>query len=233
MRQHISFLLIAAAFVLLFACKKETEIVKPDYTSRYAPNQAGRYIIYQVDSLYYNQFASTIDTFSYQLKEEITELYTDNEGRNMQRLQRYKKVNDEWVLTRVWSAFAGNRKYQKSEENISFVKMVFPLMKDSSWNGNAYNSLGAQSYTCTALHTSLKFLKLSFDSCAVVSQKLDSTLISKEEEKEVFAIGIGLVHKRSTYLEDRTSSFDPSVAISKRANYGTDVRMYAIDYGVK
>jgi hypothetical protein len=222
-----------STMMLLFSCKKENEIVKPDVTVRYLPNKAGTYIDYQVDSLYYNLFSSTVDTFTYQIREEIAELYTDAEGRKVQRLQRYKKVNGQWLLTRVYTAFAGRRRVERTEENITYIKLIFPLMKDSSWNANAMNTLGTQYYTCVGINQALKFHQLSFDSCASISQKLDSTLITKHEEKEVYAAGVGLVYKRSINLEDRASVIDPTIPISKRANNGTDVRMYAIDFGVK
>jgi len=47
----------------------------------------------------------------------------------------------------------------------------------------------------------------------------------------VYAINVGMIYKRITNLRDNTSQVDPTRPISKRANSGTDVFIYAIDFG--
>ena len=233
MCKAISLLGICVFLSMLFACKKEVEIMPVDVTVQYYPNTVGRYVDYQVDSLYYNLFSGTVDTFNYQVREEIVELSKDAEGRIVQRIQRYKRVGADWQATRFYSAYVGNKRVERTEENTSYIKMVFPLRKDSTWNGNAMNSLGTQNYACVGIHHPALFSSLTFDSCASISHQVDSTLISKNEEKEMYALHVGLIYKRSTHLEDRSSVIDPSISISKRANTGTDVRMYVIGFGIK
>ena len=233
MNKAFSFTVVCLLLGLLAACKKEVEVLPVDHTSRYYPNLVGRYLDYQIDSLYFNLFSGTVDTFSYQIREEVTEFVKDAEGRNTQRILRYKKVNSVWEPMRVYTAFVGSKRVERSEENTTFIKMVFPLRQDSSWNGNAMNALGAQNYFCKSVHKPFSIFTHTYDSCATIMQQLDSTLITKNEEKEIYAVNIGLIYKRSTHVEDRSSVIDPSLPISARANTGTDVRMYLIGYGVK
>lgn len=227
---------ISAAILFVFACKKEVEILPKDATTtRYYPNIKGNFIIYRVDSLFYNQFTSSIDTFTYELKEKVTELFTDAGGRQAQRIERYKKQNQIWVLVKVWKAYVSEKYVEKSEENITYLKLLFPLFKDKTWNGNAMNALDTTSaklqYKCLIIHSAFNNNKLNFDSCATILHESDSTLISINQTKEVYAINVGMIYKRITNLRDNTSQVDPTRPISKRANSGTDVFIYAIDFG--
>ena len=44
---------------------------------------------------------------------------------------------------------------EQVEENIRFVKMIFPLDELSYWDGNLFNHLGEQEYTVSQIHSSL------------------------------------------------------------------------------
>ena len=64
--------IIGFAFISLivisgsFSCKKKDEL-PPDLGYNYFPNKVGKYVIYDVDSFYYNDFnvPLTIDTFKF------------------------------------------------------------------------------------------------------------------------------------------------------------------------
>ena len=62
MKNTENIILILIGFLLFFSCKKETEILPVDITTKYYPNTEGRFVVYHVDSLYYNEFTSKIDT---------------------------------------------------------------------------------------------------------------------------------------------------------------------------
>src|SRR3990167_8625748 len=97
MKKHIllffAFLLIAG----IYSCKKDPSPAL-DLGYNYFPDAVGTYVVYNVDSIFYDDFnvnpsnhISPADTFKFQLKEKIQSVYTDNEGRPALRLERYVK----------------------------------------------------------------------------------------------------------------------------------------------
>ena len=228
--------LFSIIILVTLSCKKEVEIIAKDSTTKYFPNKEGTFITYHIDSLYYNQFTSSIDTFSYDLKEKIIELYVDAGGRKCQRIQRYIKLNNNWQIIRVWKAYLNTKQAEKTEEDITYIKLVFPLSKNLKWKGNAMNTLDTLTptyYTCTDINKSFSTKSLNFDSCATILQYSDSSLISKKEATEIYALNVGLVYKRIINLKDNTSQIDITKPITKRANSGTDVIIYATSFGIE
>lgn len=60
------------------------------------PTEVGRYVVHQVDSISYNDFFTPvkIDTAHFQLKEVIESVFTDNEGHESERIERYVRYAD-------------------------------------------------------------------------------------------------------------------------------------------
>lgn len=221
--------------VLGISCKKTTTSGSIDLGYDYFPNRAGNYVIYEVDSLYYNDFTSKIDTFKFQIKEKIASSYIDLSGRPTQRIERFyrKSENDTWLLKDVWFANRTSNTAEKVEENIRFVKLVFPLKKGNSWNGNRFNNLGEQNYTLAQLHESMKLGNLNLDSTLYISQRLDSNLIEKKIAYEIYAKHVGLVYKKDLSIADKDSVVNLNLPLELRANSGFDVKYMAIEYGVE
>src|SRR4030067_3558016 len=76
--------------VLIISCKKDVS-VNPDLGYEYFPATVGKYVVYDVDSIVYNDFTGTTDTFKYQIKETIESIFLDNSNRQTLRIERYKK----------------------------------------------------------------------------------------------------------------------------------------------
>jgi len=128
--------------VLLFAaCKKDKAVETVDIGYNYFPTEVGRYVVYQVDSISYDDFFTPvkIDTAHFQLKEVIESVFTDNEGRASERIERYVRYADTlpWSLRDVWYQTRSTTKAEKVEENVRFIKLTFPTQNNQKWNGNA------------------------------------------------------------------------------------------------
>lgn len=218
---------------MLHACKKDKEVVKVDIGYEYFPNQVGNYVIYRVDSLYYNDFTLSIDTFQFQIKEKLSENFTDLSNRVAQRVERYYRKNESenWVLKDVWFANRTENSAEKVEENIRFVKLVFPLKKDNDWNGNRFNQLGEKTYTLSRLHEPMTLGNLSFDSTLYVLQQADSNLIEKNFACEIYAKHAGLIYKKQLFLTDKDSVINFTIPLELRAKAGFDVVYRAIAFG--
>ena len=66
--------------LVAFSCSKENEVTVTDLGMAYAGLELGNYVVYDVDSIFYDDFNDTVITTIFQLKELVAEAYTDLEG---------------------------------------------------------------------------------------------------------------------------------------------------------
>jgi hypothetical protein len=195
----ISILVIS---LVSFSCEKK--VADPVFTGEsYFPVHSGAWIIYDVDSTVYDDFLGEVFHFQYQVMEIQKEFFTGESGDENMRLERFWRNNDQenWKIKNVWISGRNNNRALKTEENITFVKLAFPLTLDKTWNGNAFNHRAAQSYRVSDIHESRNYGNHTFDSTSRILQKEFITLIGEEFQYEVYAIGVGLVEKQYTDLQ--------------------------------
>ena len=101
MRFH-SFIILGLLLVFL-SCHKSKQEEAVDYGYDYFPKTVGHFIIYNVDSISYNNFSQSTDTFHYQAKEILTENFDDISGRPSQRFEKYVRATDTstWIISNV------------------------------------------------------------------------------------------------------------------------------------
>lgn len=198
-------LLIAFSAVLLIlsGCKKDSVIPPDPFYRDYFPTKVGSYITYDCDSVVYDDFNGTVDTFRFQIKEYYQSEFTDNAGRRAIRLERFKKVSDttSWFLKDVWFVTADNNQVEKIEEDVRYIKMVFPVKEGKEWNGNSLNSVGERTYIYENAHTPYNTGILDFDSTVTTINTDPENLVSEFRNTEVFASRVGMIYKRYVNIE--------------------------------
>lgn len=199
------------------SCKKDIDTVEPvDFGYTYFPGQIGRYVIYEVDSIAYDDAAHPPDTTRYLLKELNASLFLDNSGRQTVRIERYYKMYNPsipydsipWMGPRVWSANLTTTTIEKVEENVRYIKLVFPSSKGKKWNGNAYNTFGQKEYEILSSDQAELVNNHSFDSVVTILQTEQKDFIRYIYEVEKYARGVGLVYKeRDSIYHGGTADF--------------------------
>lgn len=139
MKKYILFLFSAALFFT--ACKKE--IIPADEVELgkdYYPLAIGHYVEYDVDSIIYNDFTKTTDTFKLQFRDEIESEFLDNEGRTSYVIQRYYRQDSTytWTENKAYYATTTSFKLEIVENNLRFIKLVYPVKLNTRWYGNTY-----------------------------------------------------------------------------------------------
>jgi hypothetical protein len=242
------------------SCSKDPGSV-PDMGFNYFPDKVGTYVVYNVDSIVYNRnnmnYPAVIDTFKFQIKEKIESIYTDNEGRPTMRLERYVKYfndtipysNMNWILRDIWAQNKNLRTAEKVEENIRFIKLLFPVKEGQEWNGNSQNTNGEENYKYAFFDQRRTIGNILFDSVLQVTQQDESSLVRKIYYEEKYARNVGLIYKRVIdvdsqynplwnqppilpYLSDSLSIFYPK-DILIRASSGFHYTMTVISYGTE
>jgi uncharacterized lipoprotein NlpE involved in copper resistance len=200
------------AVVLFMSCDKEQDLSDIDIGYKYFPTTTGSFVIYRVDSVWYGL---TEETYQYQIKEEIADQFVDAVGQPAMVLNRYYRLNNgqPWTLADVWTSKRTGTTAEKVEENVRYVKLEFPVKENETWNGNAFNSLGAQEYSYTNVAKFADVGILQFDNTITVQQKNNVNLVDEEVFYEIYADGIGMVYKQATDLNkqgNQTSGYSVS-----------------------
>jgi len=222
MNAFLRFILITTAFYLA-SCHKKKDLAEPSVsTVDYFPLQLGAYFIYDVSKTDYN-LAGKKDT-SYQLKVVFQETWVDLESRTSYKVFRYKKPNggSEFAFDSIWQAVKDeHQRVVVTENNIPFIKLSLPLLKDKTWNGNLYNTYPEQMYKVSSIGNSFGI----YSNTATILQKNVSNLLQRNYSSEIYAENIGLVYKelQDIKLEFGTGRITEGVVYKQRlSNYGME-----------
>ncbi|MBA3705358.1 MAG: hypothetical protein H0W84_05515 [Bacteroidetes bacterium] len=213
----------------------------------YFPTDVGYYVVYDVDSFFYDDFNNRIDTFKFQLKEKIQSVYTDNENRPTVRLERYKKNYSPtlpynakiWSLKNVWAENLTTSTAEKVEENIRYAKLKFPVKKNQKWNGKVQNTLTQWNYEYAFFDLPRTIGGIHFDSVLQVTQFDDkfSNLVAHKYYIEKYARNYGLIYKQVIDVESQPPNPTPSgffdIPIMQRVTSGFQYTMTVNYYGME
>jgi len=202
-------LLSGVVFFLINSCSDDT--VLPSKAALYAgfyPLQQGSWIAYDVDSIVhldnddYYDLDTSIESYHFQVKEQIDSSFIDGVGELTYRISRYRRLNDTlpWSFMNLWTAKRTLSSVQRVEDNIRYVKMAFPIDKRKTWNGNAYNMFEEEDYSYADIYSSLSMGGFTFDSTVTVVQNDFVSNINRILKKEIYANHIGMIYKQRDSL---------------------------------
>ncbi len=219
---------LLAALLALAGCKQDMDnTILSDYLYDYAPVNKGHYVIYDVDSIVYNFVQPSIqnvDTIRYQVKELIADTFYDNLSRVSYRLELYRRPNSSVAFSdidRVWYSYISKNTYERVEDDLRFIKLVFPPITGQTWSGNqylpatdttkdVYQAYAGWTYTYTSVNVPTTVNGQSFDSTLVVTGVNNENLVDKKLSRETYARHVGLIYKEWEKInkQDVTSSWD-------------------------
>ena len=227
-KQNIFLLLLSLTAFTWYSCKKES-VEAPALSYNYFPTESGKYIIYDVDSIYHSETDNNNDdsVFSYhfQIKDKIDSSFVDLEGRVNQVRLRYHRNSDTlpWQLTEVWTQYLSSTSAYLTEENIKYHKLSFPINATITWNGNDSNTEEEELYYYDYFHESDVLNGLSFDSTLSVIQIDENNFVETIYGNEKYAAGVGMIYKERNDL-GKTNG---------QVVKGLEYRMVVVEYGVE
>lgn len=192
-RKHLTFF-ISVSMLLFTACKKETE-APVQYHYEYFPVNLHTVYIYDVDSTVYDDFSGTVSTVEYQVKDSVEEAFPDNAGNLSYKITQYRKDSSGWIYHQQKVINRDDSRAELTEDNIRYIRLVFPVVKSKTWNSNLFNSLPAQINEYTNVHEPAMINGIAYDSTIRVLQANETNLIREIYAEEFYAAGTGLVRK--------------------------------------
>ena len=198
---RVKAIIVFAPFVLglLTSCKTDQLcgcVAPPQTGKEFFYPLMGQAVIYDVQETRYALTSIPIIK-NYQLKEVFASILVDADGKESLRIERYRRENDthQWAVDSIFLAKKEKDKALKSENNVTFLKLIFPVSEGLKWNGNAYNSLGNDPYQLKKLNQPFQTNGQNFSKTLTVVQQNDSTLVDLKRRTEVYAEGIGVIYQ--------------------------------------
>jgi len=237
-------LLVLFTVISFSSCYKEDTVI-PYLGYDYFPNEIGRYVVYQVDSTWQDDAvgAAAFAEAHYQLRDVNESYFTDEEGRQAIRVERYwlKQNQTEWLIKDVWHRVRTSEIAEQNEENVVFVKHNFPIEDGKVWDGNSKTTLQSiqefyhqttvpevWQYEYTNVNEPYTVNGLTFDSTVTVIQMDRPALFGLNIiAKEVYAKNVGLIHKQMDVFDVQQSSSNPN----GRDTLGFHFEMRVIEFG--
>lgn len=214
----ISYFILA---LFLYSCKKENyKSFEIDYS--FINLNCGHEIIYEVDSIHIDAEINVYDTIKYFIKERIDTFFYNYSKTKIYRIERYVLNNNIWNLIDVCSCYLQNNRYVKIEENVPYIKLIFPVKEGVEWNGNALNNFEKQNYKIDSV-TIVNNIKI----CKVI-HKYYETLIDKYYVYEKYTQNIGMTERTEVLIY--SSYYIPGLPIEKRIKRGDIKILKRINY---
>ncbi len=125
----------------LVGCKR-TAVPAEDMGSGrdYFPSYTGHWIEYAVDSIIYNDFNETTDTFRMEFQDRWVDSFQDAENRPNWTVERYVRQDSTypWTELMTYAIVQTDFRTELVEQNLRYIKMVYPVKYNTRWYGNLY-----------------------------------------------------------------------------------------------
>ncbi|WMJ74322.1 hypothetical protein RCC89_14270 [Cytophagaceae bacterium ABcell3] len=197
------------AFVILLFCFQSCKTGKldadlSDLGTDFYPVEKGIFSVYDVNV---TEFLSSGPQHRfYQVKELIKDTLHLS-GEVIYRLERFYRNDSlrEWKLQpdSVWTLRKNAYNVLRTENNIRFLRLAFPVREGKTWDGNAHNIFSKEEYRIRKLGRSFSTGAKHYPQTLHVLHSGDSSLLGKDYREEVFAKDVGLVYKVTEKIEYR------------------------------
>ncbi len=230
--KHLTKYIIIILIISVSSCDSSSIETTPDIGKDYFPMKTGAYQIYDINEIIYT--LGDPDTFIYQLKTVVIDSFMNTESTYTYVIHRSVR-NDEsepWTYKDTWSSRLVNGLGIESEENIDFVKLVFPFQVGMKWNGNTFNTLGEELYELQSSE-SKTVNNITFTDCLNIKQiDNEDFIVDLDQRYESYAKNVGLISSEKTHLFYCTDT-DQGCIGKQIVNKGVIYKQTITEYGVE
>lgn len=220
--------LILILILFLGACESILEEDISRLGLDYYPARVNTYRIYQVNEV--NHFLIGPNEESYQLKEVFVDSTLLSTTEVSYTINRYRRASEDnqWQLDSIWTSNVNTQRITVTENNVTFVKLIFPIMTNTSWEANLYNSRQSNFYRYDEQFMDTTIFEVDYtETIKVIQSDLGDDGLGRDDRIEVYAPEIGLIYKNSLVLEycqtDCTSE--------QQVVAGRELEMSLVSYG--
>jgi hypothetical protein len=134
----VAALVILAGASLLNGCRNET--VTPNPAADYYPLTVGTYRAYAVSDTTWSKGVATAT--NYQLREGITQQYTDAAGQPAYRILRARRANSTaaWVDDSVYVVQPLSQSVTLTRDNVRSIELIYPIEAGKTWRKYSFTT---------------------------------------------------------------------------------------------
>jgi hypothetical protein len=205
MRSFFKVLGFACMLAFVSCSKNNSENILIDNGYSYFPIDSSKQYLYSVDSISYSN-STTVDTFRFLLKTQFLNSFIDLNGNRIWRIQRFAKYKNQDSFREIQNHFVQFKNNQMiyTANNLNFLKAVFPLNKNTVWNGNLYNTESRVNSKIYFMNETFTNADTSFSDALRISEKFSEDFIFSIEQWSVYQNNKGLVYYKSKNIETQT-----------------------------
>ena len=211
-------------FFAFFVLNCKTEFADPfdisAYGYDYYPLEVGKQWTYEVDSIQFDIGSNNLpisDTVQFYIREEIKEIIKDQLDHDLYRIERYRSFhpNGPWQSLDVVTASRTTNQGFRSENNLRFINLVFPIESQVKWDGLAYvdeeviiyvkgenlELLKGWDFQILEIAESESIGPNEYQDVVTVQQADEDFLIELRYSIEKYARGVGVVYRERKILD--------------------------------
>jgi len=222
-------MLVIPFLTFLSSCNETLEVEPSTLGYDFYPVEIGQFRTYEVEEIRFR--ITGFDTTVYQLRETIFDSIPSLDQTTF-LIRRDIRTNDleEWESDSIWTVTPTELFVAVAENNISYIKLTFPVRAGISWNGNSLNARGMQTYYYEDVSaSSFDEVPLS-DQIRVIIEDIPENTTGIDLRSEVYARNIGLVEK--DYLTQVKCTSGSCGDDFGEVEAGRLLKQRLIDYGV-
>lgn len=247
MKQLFFIAVLLAPLLWMVSCETTEDDYRVDAGYEYFPLEVGKYKIFRVDSTIFDPTGDSAVIFSSVLmKEEITDTLSGNNGELLFKIERFQRTADTlpWQVTKVFTASVQDNKVIVTEDNLRFIRLVFPPKERKSWDGNVHFDPGL---IVTVAGESLEMFKgwsyrieqagtqdtvgtFVFDDVVTVQEADSENLIELRSAVSKYARGVGLVYRELWILDTQCIDACAGQPWEEKAEKGFILKQRLIEY---
>jgi len=225
MRKILLVLFVIPVVFHLQSCTKETgeDLSELSLGYNFYPLEVGKYILYNVDSIYWDDFLKAEIHHRSQMRYECVDSFLNGEGEvsYVINVTERETPTSPFVPSDVIHATISNNRLITTQSNLDIIQLTFPIENGKTWNGLAMLPLEehATSFPERFQDPEYVFEYSNFDEeydpgnqyykHTVTVNHIDQELNNPEEDstayayknysKEVYAYNVGLIYREIVY----------------------------------
>jgi hypothetical protein len=223
--------LFCSVILLCWACG-DRQVLMPSSRAAdqwaYFPLDIGRYVVWQVDSVVYDFAAgggTVRDSSRTWVRELVADTLRDNTGQLVYQIERSErnKLTSDWQITHIHTASRSANQAIYVEQNLRFLKLIFPMDRRSEWDGNVWIDVAREieiagermrpfsnwAYEVDSIDIPARVGAFSFDSTLVVTEADDNNIIERRLSRVRYAKNVGLVEREQWILDSQYCNDTP------------------------
>lgn len=198
---------ISLMALIMQACLQQNETLEPAKPEAYINFSKGDWRQYTVDSIVYDDFTNTIDTFKYKIRIVIDSVWQPNPNRIVHLAYAYRVLPNNGLAAFKTIQYELNPlNLLTTDNNQTLVSLAFPIIRNKTWWGNANSAqTEARQFRYTLVQETVRINNKFYFDVARVRQLDEQNFIFRNFAEELYGPKIGLLRQELIDIETQNN----------------------------